>query len=214
MGQITLQIPQTGALNSTEDPKVASDFTTIQTLVNGNLEDSNLKTPNNAVRRLLLQANGFIPSAAGSTDYLMATVGGFLASGSSGSSSTVPLWIGDAGLSSQPQDFQVPNLTAYARIRMVVIANATTAPASNFTAGLYQITASAGGTSNAMGYTFSTALSGSTVTVNAPSAGVITSVETAQFALPSSGVWALGAKNSATPASHTTIALQLFGYNA
>ena len=42
MGQISLQIPQVGQPDSTEDPKVASDLTTIQTVINGNLDATNL----------------------------------------------------------------------------------------------------------------------------------------------------------------------------
>jgi hypothetical protein len=42
MGTISLSIPQSGVVNSSEDPKVASDLMTLQTLVNGNLDASNL----------------------------------------------------------------------------------------------------------------------------------------------------------------------------
>jgi hypothetical protein len=42
MGQITLQIPQSGQLFSTEGPKVASDMTALQAVINGNLDTTNL----------------------------------------------------------------------------------------------------------------------------------------------------------------------------
>lgn len=42
MGTIALQIPQAGSFNSTEDPKIASDFNTLQTLANGNIDTNNL----------------------------------------------------------------------------------------------------------------------------------------------------------------------------
>src|ERR1700756_5006204 len=42
MGSISLSIPQNGQPNLTEDPKVASDLTVIQTVVNGNLDASNI----------------------------------------------------------------------------------------------------------------------------------------------------------------------------
>lgn len=42
MGLITLQIPQSGLDNATEDPKVATDLTTIGNLVNGNIDLANL----------------------------------------------------------------------------------------------------------------------------------------------------------------------------
>ena len=42
MGTISLQIPQANLPNSTEDAKVASDLTTLQTLVNGNIDHNNI----------------------------------------------------------------------------------------------------------------------------------------------------------------------------
>jgi len=42
MGTIAIQIPTVGNPNSTEDPKIASGLTTIQTVINGNLDSSNL----------------------------------------------------------------------------------------------------------------------------------------------------------------------------
>ena len=54
MGQIFLQIPQVGLSDSTEDPKVASDLTSIQNVINGNLDASNLATG----VALLLQTTG------------------------------------------------------------------------------------------------------------------------------------------------------------
>lgn len=44
MGQISLQIPQSGQPNSSEDPKVATDLTTIQTWANGNIDSTNVST--------------------------------------------------------------------------------------------------------------------------------------------------------------------------
>lgn len=42
MGFLSLSIPQAGLFNSTEDPKIASDFSAIQTVVNGGLDATNL----------------------------------------------------------------------------------------------------------------------------------------------------------------------------
>lgn len=42
MGQISLQIPQSGQSFGTEGPKVATDLTTIQTWANGNVDSSNV----------------------------------------------------------------------------------------------------------------------------------------------------------------------------
>lgn len=42
MSQIALSIPQVGLSDQTEDPKVANDFTILQTWANGNVDGSNL----------------------------------------------------------------------------------------------------------------------------------------------------------------------------
>lgn len=42
MGQISLSIPQVGQSEATEEPKIASDLTILQTLVNGNIDTNNL----------------------------------------------------------------------------------------------------------------------------------------------------------------------------
>lgn len=44
MGSISLQTPTVGNPNSTEDPKIANDFTILQTLLNGNIDLTNLST--------------------------------------------------------------------------------------------------------------------------------------------------------------------------
>jgi hypothetical protein len=42
MGSISLQIPQIGLADTTEDVKVANNFSTIQTAINGNIDQTNL----------------------------------------------------------------------------------------------------------------------------------------------------------------------------
>lgn len=42
MGTIALQIPQIGQPNATEAPKIAGDFTTLQNVINGNLDSNNI----------------------------------------------------------------------------------------------------------------------------------------------------------------------------
>lgn len=42
MGQISLQIPQLGQPVSSEDPKIASDLTTLQNVINGSIDASNV----------------------------------------------------------------------------------------------------------------------------------------------------------------------------
>ena len=42
MPPVSLQIPQVNQPDATEDPKIAADFTTLQTLLNGNLDADNI----------------------------------------------------------------------------------------------------------------------------------------------------------------------------
>ena len=63
MGLITLQVPVVGQPDATEDPKIASDMTILQTLLNGNLDTNNL-SPNANITASQL-APGTIPSGTG-----------------------------------------------------------------------------------------------------------------------------------------------------
>jgi hypothetical protein len=73
MGQIALQIPVTNNPNSTEDPKVASNFSTIQTWANGNVDLTNLAP---GVGRLIWKTINAGYSAVNG-DLINATVGGY-----------------------------------------------------------------------------------------------------------------------------------------
>lgn len=199
MGLISLSLPQVGQPDSTEEPKIPSDLTIIQNVINGNLDDTNFASPNNAVRRLVLQATG---SAAGS-----------IASGVSAIETTPSLWAGDAGYSSQPQDFQVAAKTATARIRVAMLTN-NTSPGVTFTFGLYQATGPGGG-SGILTFGFSL-VSGSTVAIT-PVANNVTAGTSAAFALPSSSAVYLLGKNlsGSTPAASAFfVTAQLYAYSA
>ena len=225
MGQISLQIPQVGLSDSTEDPKVAANITTLQTLVNGQLDDTNLASPNNAYRRAMLSAFDLITSGlAGANDYLLTSSGfGPLLSNqdittATAAMVTVPMWLGDAGYSSQPQDFQVANKTAYCRVRAHLLVNGVAPGTTTITVGLYRITGSGGtGTGGNLHYTFGSALAGSTVAQANPSSGTTYGLESGQFAVPTNNnAFALGFRLSAPISSLSVIAIgaQLYGYSA
>lgn len=168
--------------------------------------------PNNGVRRLLLQATGAAIGNQAAGDWIFLPSGAMVTSGGSSGQAGVAIWPGDSGLSSQPQDFQVSGQTTFGRIRASLAPNATSAGIT-VTFGLYPITAT-GGATGIMSYTFGSALSGSTVALSA--AGSIAAGESGQFALPSSGFWALGVNLSGILPSAAVINLtaQLYGYNA
>ena len=213
MGQITLPIPQAGQLNSTEDPKVASNFTTIQTVINGNLDDTNAFSPNNAVRRVLLQASSSPGSPSTIADYLLMSAGfGFMTNGQA-PTGAVPMMWGDQGLSGNPTCWTVPNKTTKAIVRASVITNGT-APGVAITAGLYQITLSSGSSGQLL-LSFGSALGGSGGTISSPAAG-FNVVESAPFTLPTNNLWALGIATGGGVAAGCVIMVtaSLLAYNA
>jgi hypothetical protein len=226
MGQISLSLPISNQPNSTEDPKIASDFTIIQTWANGNVDTSNisptaaitdaqLASPNTGYRKLLLQASALIYNGATAGDYLFVPPT-TLVSSTQGTAYAVPLWLADGGLSAQPTDFQVASKTSYARVRVSYCQN-NTGSGITTTFGLYQITALGGG-SGQISYTFGAALAGSTIAYGS-SANIAAALESGQFTLPTTSVgfpWALGVNLSGTTAaaSYGVVTAQLYGYNA
>lgn len=107
-------------------------------------------------------------------------------------------------------DWAITGRTAQLRVRMMLATNAT-APTINFTAGLSQITATAGG-ANATALTIA-AQAGTTVTRTAPAASTIFTDTTADFALPTDGLYVLTVTTSgAMPATNpkVNVWLQLF----
>lgn len=199
MGTISLVQPVVGQPDTTEDVKIQNNFTTIQNVINGNIDDSNLKSPNSGVRRLLLQAS---------------TTASGVGPGTLPISDFPPAWLGDSGISSQPQDFQVAGKTAYGRIRAGVIPNSIN-PSVTLTFGLYPVTAS-GGASGTINYTFGTAVSGSTFNLTPTNASFV-SGESTQFTLPTNAqFYMLGVVYSTTIAAGAVISItsQLYGYNA
>jgi hypothetical protein len=214
MGQISLSIPISGQPNSTEDAKVSTDLTTIQTVINGNLDDTNFASPNSALRRVILQATGCISAGTSAGDVLFngASVIG------SGSATGFPatLWQGDAGYSAQPQDYQVAGKTAYGRVRVGLATNATGCGVT-LTFGLYLLTAFSGVAGSSVAYSFGSAVAGTTVAVASPGAGTNVGAESAQFTLPvTSGAYALGVNlNGLTNTnSFVVCTAQLLAYNA
>lgn len=211
---LSITVPVIGQPSSTEAPKVDNNFTNIAAWANGNVDDGDLKSPNNAVRRLLLQSqSNQVTNSSTAGDYVMGSGGasGLLATGSA-PTVTPPLWIGDAGLSGQPKDFVVASKTAYMRIRAAVLVGGLGAPGITFTFGLYPI-ASLG---SAGVWTIGSVASGSTIAIASPTLGAAAVAESAQFTMPTTGVYALGVNLSGTPSASSInyLTAQLYGYNA
>jgi hypothetical protein len=199
MGIISLQNPVIGQPDTTEDVKVQNNFTTLQTVINGNVDDANLKSPNGAVRKLLASDSNFVTA--------LGTPGPFTVG------NVYSMWLGDGGLSSQPQDFQVANKTAVARIRAGVLCNGVS-PGLTITFGLFQIVSAGGSGGLTLG--LSTIIAGTGVVLT-PTASALVSGESSQFTLPvtTNTAYVLGFTTSASLAASSALAYtsQLYAYN-
>jgi hypothetical protein len=206
-------VPQVGQANSTEEPKLTNSMVNLSAWANGNVDDADLRSPNNSVRRLLLQATGVIDNEITVGDRIL-TADSYPTASGQAVYKPPPLWVGDAGVTGQPPDFQVNNKTAYARARGILIAGSAP-PSLTVTLGLYQITAVAG-VDPGIAFTFGAAFAGSGAAAVNPGQG-ITAVESAAFNLPSSlNAYALGFSLSNQLPSTCTIMVsaQLYAYNA
>lgn len=96
--------------------------------------------------------------------------------------------------------------TANLRLRCVVVTNAT-APACNFTFGLYPVTALGGGAA-AVNVTFGTVVSGSTALFTTPAATSTLKVDSGDFTAPAAGDYAVGVVVSANAAANSSIAVR------
>jgi hypothetical protein len=194
MAQINPSIPTVGAPDSSEEPKISTALSQIIALVNGNLDKDNLAT-----------------SAKPAT-----ILGQFAATPLTGSAMvgpTLPVDVWWIGTGSVKEDtvanavsiplvnfgsggYTVPGLTAMGRVTASVLVNGTP-PACNLTFGLYGI-ASNGGAAGALSIATSGALAGSTAAINAPAANSRNQAVSADFALPTSGVYGLAFVTSAS----------------
>ena len=108
-----------------------------------------------------------------------------------------------------PADFSGTDRTAKLRLRASVVTNAT-APVSDFTFGLYPVTA-AGGGAGAVSTTLGTVVSGSTAAVVAPGAtSMPTAVSSGDFTCPAAGFYIIAVVISASNAANSAVALRAF----
>jgi hypothetical protein len=104
-----------------------------------------------------------------------------------------------AGVYIDDADFAISGRTIRLRLRVQFASNAT-APGINFTFGLYPV--SVAGIADTVAYTLGTVVSGSTVTLNTPSASTVTSGVGSDFAVPTDGLYVLGVVTSGTQANN------------
>ena len=128
MSPLTIQVPIVGLADATEEPKLANDMTALSAWANGNIADTDLRSANNAVRRLVLQASAIVDERIPAGDSIF-TTDGYVVSSGVASYGVPAMWVGDGGVSGQPVDFAVPNKTSVARIRVALVASAAAAGA-------------------------------------------------------------------------------------
>jgi hypothetical protein len=219
---LSITVPQVGQPFSTQAVIADNNFTNLAAWANGGIAgtdlspsaaiaDTQLASPNNAVRRVILSGSWIVPGATTAATYPIGPVGN--------AGVSAEIFTADTGISSQPTDFQVAGKTFYGRVRGNVSVNGT-APIVNVTLGLYLISAVGGGAS-AFTFTLGSAVGSSTILVAAPASGSSTDLESAQFAMPSTagnryllGVNISGGSGVTTTNSAIHISAQLLGYHA
>lgn len=169
----------------------------------GSLEDMDLKSPNNSTYKTLFSATGNIAKEVAAATYWCVGTGSptavaalnpltAIAVGSGGGVSEIEL---PPLLNLTATDLAVSSKTTKLQLRAAVLTNSTK-PLLTFTVGLYPVTSKGG--ENGLELTFGTVVTGSTVEIKEPAASTVTrGVTSADFSLPSDGLYALGFVTSA-----------------
>lgn len=186
----TLEIPTIGSPNTTQDPKVKSNFETLNNKLNAenDWEDTALASPNNSAYRTIFKHYAHTEPDLASGTWLFSG-SALILSGSTLGANPLPMFYFDDA------DYTVANKTQKLRLRAQIGINATKATIK-FTVGLYPITVAGG--ADAFTCTLGTVVSGSTVEFNEPAASTITQGNSGDFTIPADGVYALGVVTSAT----------------
>jgi hypothetical protein len=194
MGLLSLNLPVIGQSSATEDQKVRDALASLQTGVNGNLDEANV--PNLAAafttyKPPIAWGGGVIVVGAGGT-YLL-TGGAHPAAAASGSVQT----LGAAGTAGWAFRLDPARYGANARTTKLILhwelnVNAV-APGTNFVPGLYPV-ASFGGASGAAPTinTLGAVVTGSTATFTTPAASAYTPLDSTEINFPAAGPYCFG----------------------
>lgn len=176
MGSIALQTPTVGQLNSTEDPKITSNFNTLQTVVNGNLDGTNV-TASILGRRLVGQALGIIP--AGTTAFAQfIAIDGMLAAPSAATAKAINAWYLD------PANWTIAGKTLGVEIRASIANNSVSSGTAGLSVSLNAVT---WGVSGGQQVPVQGAQAGAAAGVGNP---ITTGVASAASAFPTAGFYA------------------------
>lgn len=195
-----VNLPKTSQIGTNEWADVEDNDQALAAAINGNIEDANLASPPHGLYKTIFTVDGGLGLDAVAGTYLFQTGAAGAMSASPFTSSPItaynPLFYFDDA------DYTVANKTLKLRLRAQVAANAT-APAINFTFGLYPITVAGG--ADAMTYTAGTVVPGSTAALTTPSASTITQGNSGDFAFPVDGAYAFAVVTSGTIANNSAV---------
>lgn len=164
-------------------------------ITNASLLDTDLASPNNSVWRPVFQVGG--SAVAGGTTagtYGMASGIGAVVLSTGPNVFPIPVW------HSVGADLAVAGKTTQVRVRADVVVNAT-APAVNFTVGLYPITASGGANNSTITYTIGSVVASALFTT--PSASIPTRAEGTAVSLPAAGSYLFAVVVSGTASANS-----------
>jgi hypothetical protein len=206
MGLLSLNLPVIGQQSATEDQKVRDGLSTIQTLLNGNVDEANV--PNLAAAFTSWKDVLWGGTTAGSSTVTGA--GPWLIFGPSWANGTAqPLPVGTTALASMgfrldPADWAANARTPKLRIRWQAIVGST-APAATITPGLYPI-ASYGAANPAIA-SVGAVVTGSTAVFTTPAAASNTVTLSTEFNAPAAGDYVLGFASSGAFTTGAIVAL-------
>lgn len=209
MGTISLTIPVAGSTPfSTAAANVDTDLTTIQTLVNGNIDGANVIAGLTG-RRLAASSFMLVGGSVVAMTAVSDAAGAVVVSGNNVNGRPVNWAYLD------PAGFAVTGKSNTQLVLRMSLATNATAPAINFTGQLNAV-AFSGASASLITPTVGTTVTGSTVAINTPSASSAAVAETAPFTFPAAGAYALTVVTSGTTAANsgTSLTLQLFALNS
>ncbi|MGH2964391.1 MAG: hypothetical protein ACRDMH_03285 [Solirubrobacterales bacterium] len=174
-------------------------------LASGSVTDGQLTSPNNATYATLLTTAGVLSGGPSANTYLLGSAGAASRMWGSGEAITVnttPSPTGPDSIRFVSSDHAVNGLTTKLLVRVEVAVNAT-APAINYTAGLYPLTVAGG--SGILNFTAGTVVTGSTAAVNAPGASGTSVNNSGDFDVPSAGQYGIAVVTSGAMAANSAV---------
>jgi hypothetical protein len=200
MGLLSLNLPVIGQSSATEDQKIRDGLASIQTLLNGNVDEAN--APNLAAAfttyKPVQRASAEITAAAAANTYAM-FVGPQFATNAVLVGASVVL----TQLYLDPADFNANARTSKLRIRATATPNAV-APGIVITAGLYPIATTGGASAVAPTVaTIGAVVAGSTAVITTPAASTPTTVTGTDFNFPAAGHYAMGFATNTSPIANS-----------